>query len=229
MHANALVVMAKAPLAGEVKTRLVPPLSPQEAAGLSRCLLLDLLEELRSFRRADLFIAFTPAEQAALFDEMARGHFVCFPQKGEDLGERMNHAFTELSDKGYRNTVLVGSDLPVFPARFLEEAFAALQGPGESLVVLGPSRDGGYYLIGTNGPNREIFEGIPWGTNCVLSKTAQKLTHLGLIPHLLPAWFDIDTLGDLRYLVSMVDQTPGHFQRNTLGFLRKFRSRGIRL
>lgn len=228
-HANALVVMAKAPVAGIVKTRLVPPFSFEEAAELYRCLLLDQIDNLNSFRDADLFIAFTPVEAASFFKETVPPGFACFPQQGEDLGERMNHAFIELSDKGCKNIVLVGSDLPVFPARFLEEAFATLEGPGENPVVLGPSRDGGYYLIGMNCPNRQIFEGIPWSTNRVFSKTVRKLTDLGLKPHLLPAWLDIDTLEDLRYLESIADQTPSRSQKNTLSFLNKFRLRGIQL
>lgn len=225
MHANALVVMAKAPLPGAVKTRLVPPLSPEEAADLYRALLLDLLESLGSFRGADLFIAFTPAEAAPLFNDMAPLGFVSFPQRGEDLGKKMSHIFEELFTKGYRNIVIIGSDMPIFPSRFLQDAFMALEG-SERDLVLGPSRDGGYYLIGMKRHIPEILKGIPWSSDNVLSVTTRKLADLGLHPHFLPSWFDVDTLEDLRYLESVADQLTS--QHNTLRFL-KIRSWGIRL
>ena len=224
-HANALVIMAKAPLPGAVKTRLVPPLSPEEAADLYRALLLDLLESLGSFRGADLFIAFTPAEAAPLFNDMAPLGFVSFPQRGEDLGEKMSHIFEELFTKSYRNIVIIGSDMPIFPSRFLQDAFMALEG-SERDLVLGPSRDGGYYLIGMKRHIPEILKGIPWSSDNVLSVTTRKLADLGLHPRFLPSWFDVDTLEDLRYLESVADQLTS--QHNTLRFL-KIRSWRIRL
>ena len=222
-HANALVIMAKAPLPGDVKTRLVPPLSPEEAAELSRCLLLDLIEELKSFRSGDLFIAFTPVEHAAFFSGIADGRFVCIPQRGHDLGERMKHIFEDLFSKGYKNIVVIGSDLPVFPSRFLQDAFMALDGSGYS-VTFGPSRDGGYYLIGMNRYVPEIFQGIPWSSNSVLSTTVHKLSALELAPYFVPAWFDIDTIEDLGYLESTADQFPDRSGQLTLGFLNALAS-----
>lgn len=218
MHANALVIMAKAPVPGEVKTRLVPPLSPEEAAELSRCLLLDLLEGLKSFQRADLFIAFTPVEHAAFFSGIAHGGFVCISQRGRDLGERMKHIFEDLFSKGYRNIVAIGSDTPVFPSGFLQDAFVALES-SDCGFTLGPSRDGGYYLVGMNRFVPEIFQGIPWSSSGVLSATVHKLSALGLAPYFVPAWLDIDTPEDLRYLASLADNPPDCSQRITLGFL----------
>ena len=107
--ANALVVMAKAPLVGEVKTRLAPPLSLKEAAELYRCLLLDLLENVRSFEGADLYVAFSPAAAAALFHEITPRDFVCFPQRRGDLGERMASIFEDLFEKSYERAVVIGS------------------------------------------------------------------------------------------------------------------------
>lgn len=223
-HANALAVMAKAPVAGKVKTRLTPFLSSKGAAELYRCLLLDLLESLRSFREADLFIAFTPVEAASFFKEIAG--FACFPQQGQDLGERMNHAFMELSNKGYRNIVLVASDLPVFPARFLEDAFAILEGPEENSVILGPSRDGGYYLIGMSRLINEIFHGIPWSSESVLPATIEKLASLGIQICLAPRWFDIDTLADLRDMEAHVRHHGAAPQPRTARFLDGLAARG---
>jgi uncharacterized protein len=98
--------MAKAPVAGTVKTRLFPPFSPEEAAEVYRCLFLDQIDNLSSFKDADLFI---PDDAAPLFKQIVPSPVICFSQRGEGLGERMNHCFTELFARGYRNTLLVGS------------------------------------------------------------------------------------------------------------------------
>lgn len=223
-HANALVIMAKAPLPGTVKTRLVPPLSHEEAAELYRCLLLDILDGLRFFAGVDLFVAFTPAVSAPVFQELVPPGFVCFPQRDGDLGHRMHSVFVDLSDRGYKSIVLIGSDLPVFPIRFLQEAFAMLERSRRDLV-LGPSRDGGYYLIGMNQPVVEIFKGIPWGSEMVLSVTTEKLSSLGLDSHLLPLWFDIDSPEDLRYLESVSDRFSSYSQWRTFRFLGSWAAR----
>jgi rSAM/selenodomain-associated transferase 1 len=219
MHANALVVMAKTPLPGMVKTRLVPPLSLEEAAELYRCLLLDVLDGLKFFARADLFVAFTPAISAPVFRELVSPSFICFPQRGEDLGERMNNVFVDLRTKGYKHIAIIGGDLVPLPSRFLEEAFVRLE-RSDTDVVLGPSRDGGYYLIGMNRPIPEIFEGIAWSSGSVLSSTIQKLSKLGLKPPLLPLWFDIDTPEDLRYLESVSNRFSTCSQQRTFRFLK---------
>jgi rSAM/selenodomain-associated transferase 1 len=217
MHANALVVMAKAPIPGLVKTRLVPPLSPAEAAELSRCLLLDQLEALKSFQGADRFLAYAPAGAAPFFQELVSSEFICFVQRGEDLGERMHNVFEDLTGEGYRNVVVIGSDLPVFPPRFLDEAFLKLADGKD--IVLGPTRDGGYYLVGMRRPIAEMFQGITWGGKEVFVDTAQKIARLGLGCHLLPVWFDIDTPEDLRALEMMSTASSVLAQRQTHRFL----------
>jgi uncharacterized protein len=200
--ANALVVMAKAPVAGVAKSRLAPPLSLEEAAELYRCLLLDLLENVASFEEADLYLAFTPADAVRLFRDLAPPNFRRVPQRTEDLGERMSGIFEDSFEKGYERVVVIGSDLPVFPSSFLRDAFRALAGLSD--VVLGPSRDGGYYLIGLSRLVPEIFTGIPWGTARVLQATQDQLSRIGVEPSLLEGWFDVDTVEDLKFLRQMV-------------------------
>jgi uncharacterized protein len=221
--ANALIVMAKAPVAGEVKSRLAPPLSLEEAAELYRCLLLDLLENIASFEEADLYLAFAPADAAHLFGDLASPSFTCVPQRSGDLGERMAGIFKDSFEKGYRRVVVIGSDLPVFPSSFLRDAFRALAGSSD--VVLGPSRDGGYYLIGLSRLVAEIFTGIPWGTARVLQATRDRLSPIGVEPLLLPGWFDIDTVEDLQSLKQMVStgvQTRTSEMVKKLSILRDF-------
>lgn len=220
MRANALVVMAKAPLAGLVKTRLVPPLSPEQAAELYRALFLDLLEGLKGFQEADLFVAFAPDESAPWFHDTVPSAFACFPQCGGDLGERMSRAFAQLASRGYRSVALIGSDLPGLPAPHLQEAFRRLAELGHE-VVLGPSRDGGYYLIGMSRQLPEIFQGIPWGSNRVLRATVERLSVLGIRTHFLLPWFDIDTVQDLHYLKSIAKQWTVRLPHRTLRFLEE--------
>ncbi|MDH3444227.1 MAG: TIGR04282 family arsenosugar biosynthesis glycosyltransferase, partial [Deltaproteobacteria bacterium] len=154
MRANALAVMAKAPLPGETKTRLMPALSAEDAAELARALLCDQLAHLTAITDADLFLAFTPDSARPLFEELAPPAFHLFAQEGEDLGPRMTNVFEKLHAHGYRNMVLVGGDLPPVPLEIFAQAFALLNNPRRR-VVLGPSRDGGYYLVGCNQPTPE--------------------------------------------------------------------------
>ena len=219
-RADALVVMAKAPVAGQVKTRLVPPLSYEEAAELYACLLSDLLDSLQSFALADLFLNYTPADAGPAFADLAPEEFVCFPQKSGDLGERMHAAFGELSERGYRSVVLIGSDFPVFPREFLERAFAMLRDP-ETDLVLGPNRDGGYYLIGMRRPVSGIFENIAWSSDGVLTATLNRIDSLGLKASLLPAWFDIDTPSDVADLVETATRLDANLPPRTLSWVRK--------
>jgi rSAM/selenodomain-associated transferase 1 len=218
-RANALAIMAKAPIAGTVKTRLAPPLTHDQAAQFYRALLLDQLEHLNALTIADLYLVFTPDSAAPLIEKLAPAGFHCFPQGGGDLGERMNGVFTELWDRGHRNVVLIGSDLPPLPLRFLENAFELLE-PSSNRVVLGPSRDGGYYLVGMNQPIPEIFRNMTWSHDQVLTQTKMRLFDIGIEPKLLPTWFDLDTTEDLSKLQSMSDLATRNAMKKTLTFLR---------
>ncbi len=220
-RADALVLMAKAPEPGKVKTRLTPPFSPNEAAEIYRCLLLDQIENVNAFIGADRFLNFASDEAASLFRQMVPENFVCFPQRGNDLGERMSGAFEELWIKGYKKILLIGGDLPALPLRFLEHACEILEDPGKE-VVLGPSRDGGYYLVGMNRPLPQIFQRMSWSHSNVLDETIKKLASLGICPKILSTWFDIDTLDDLRYLLSISDPSLENSMKNTFEALWQF-------
>ncbi|HYY25250.1 MAG TPA: TIGR04282 family arsenosugar biosynthesis glycosyltransferase [Candidatus Udaeobacter sp.] len=204
MRANALAIMAKAPKAGQVKTRLLPALSAKQAAELCRALIKDQLEHLQTLTVADLYLAFTPAKAAPLVKQLAPPPFRLICQEGDDLGERMKRLFEHLRALGHKNIVLIGSDLPALPSLFFDEAYAYLQSP-TARAVLGPSRDGGYYLIGLNQSLPQIFEAMAWSHDQVLEQTRVKLASLRIDTLLLPLWFDIDTPDDLRRLKSQFD------------------------
>ena len=219
-HANALAVMAKAPLAGQVKTRLLPALTAQDAAELSRSLLVDQLNQLQELDATDFYLAFAPDEAHLLMKELAPPCFCLLPQQGGDLGARMEAIFARLSQMGHKNIVLIGGDLPPVPLRYFAEAYAFLA-TSNRRVVLGPSRDGGYYLVGANQPTPEIFQGMSWSHSQVLAQTRDKLACLQIDCHLLPPWLDIDTIDDLRYLESVLDTALEKAMSNTLPLLRR--------
>jgi uncharacterized protein len=220
MPVNALAVMAKAPVAGEVKTRLLPAVTAEEAAELSRALLVDQLKHLQEFDAADFYLAFAPDDARLLMENLAPPCFRLFPQEGADLGARMEAAFKRLFDIGHRNIVLIGGDLPPLPLRYFAEAYAFLATSNQR-VVLGPSRDGGYYLVGCNQPTPQIFQGMRWSHSAVLAQTQDKLASLKIDYHLLPTWFDIDTPADLRYLRFACDSSLEKVLANTLPLLRR--------
>jgi uncharacterized protein len=219
-HVNALAVMAKAPLAGQVKTRLLPSLTAQDAADLSRSLLIDQLNQLQELDGADFYLFFAPNEARSLMAELAPPCFSLLPQQDKDLGARMAAVFTKLLQMGHKNIVLIGGDLPPVPLRYFAEAYAFLES-SQKRVVLGPSRDGGYYLVGCNQPTPQIFQNMTWSHSRVLAQTLDKLAGLQVDYHLLPHWFDIDTPDDLRYLESILDAALENRMPNTLPLLRR--------
>jgi hypothetical protein len=219
-RANALAVMAKAPLAGQVKTRLLPALTAQDAAELSRFLLVDQLNHLQELDATDFYLAFAPDEARLLMKQLAPPCFCLLPQQGDDLGVRMAAIFVRLSQMGHKNIVLIGGDLPPVPLRYFAEAYAFLATPNQR-VVLGPSRDGGYYLVGANQPTPEIFQGMSWSHSQVLAQTRDKLACLQIDCHLLPLWLDIDTVDDLCHLESFLDAALEKAMKNTLPLLRR--------
>jgi hypothetical protein len=200
-RANALAVMAKAPIPGAVKTRMAPPLTLEQAAQVARALLLDQLDHLSALREIDLYAAFTPPEAAPFFERLAPERCLCFPQEHGDLGERMKRALAELWGRGHRNAAIIGSDVAAVPPEFFHRAFGQLSS-NQCRVVLGPSRDGGYYFVGMNRPTPEIFDDMTWSHDQVLVQTTARLTELGIGFALLPVWFDIDTAGDVEILRS---------------------------
>lgn len=198
-RANALAVMAKAPIAGAVKTRLVPPLTEEQAAQFSRALLLDLLNHVKQLSSAELFLIYAPDDAEVLMRELAGDRFYLLPQRGDDLGARMQAVFHDLRMRGHRSIVLTGSDFPPFPLTYLAQAFNCLE-TSAPRVVLGASRDGGYYLIGMNCPAPRIFDDMTWSNSQVLARTLEKLALLNVEATQLPVWYDVDTPADLEYL-----------------------------
>ena len=196
----ALCIMAKAPVAGQVKTRLCPPLSAGDAAELSRCFLVDKIAQVRQVTRAEPVVAYAPEGAQAVFESLAPG-FRLLEQRGGDLTARILSILERLFADGCDAAILIDSDTPTLPVGLLESA-VTLVASGSHDLVLGPSEDGGYYLIGPLRFRPELFEGMPWSTPAVLGETLRRAGALGLRTAQLPPWYDVDTAPDLVRLTA---------------------------
>ena len=208
-----LVVVAKAPEPGKVKTRLTPQLSPEEAAALYGCFLQDRISAVSTLDGIDLAIAFTPDNAGDAFAGFAKNGLKLFPQKGGDLGERLNNIFLDRFSEGYDSVAVVDSDSPDLPAEIMLDSFDRLH-TGHADVVLGPCMDGGYYLVGMRRPHPGLFDDIPWSTGAVLERTMSKAERLRLRTDLLPVWSDLDTFEDLVAFYSRHRDQPAEGKKS---------------
>ena len=194
--------MAKAPVAGEVKTRLVPPLTPAEAATLNICFLRDMATNIASLlaeRRAEGLVVYTPVGAEAAFDGILPERFKLLAQRGESLGDRLCNATDDLLKDGHGSVCLINSDSPTLPRSVLDRAIESLARDGDR-VVLGAADDGGYYLIGLKLAHRNLFDRIAWSTADVLAHTVERAAEIGLEVEMLPRWYDVDDAETLSRL-----------------------------
>ena len=220
----ALIVFAKAPVAGQVKTRLCPPLTPDEAASLHGSLVLDLLERCQSLKECDRILAGAPTPEHPFFGAMkTRFKIPVWDQVGPDLGARMAHTFQSSLGSPYHSVLIVGTDIPGLTVSLISTAFRSLQ---HHDIVLGPTVDGGYYLIGLRSPIPELFENIPWSTDTVFSLTQEKITALGLSLKILPMLRDLDTVEDLQFFIQeSKEQKSQVFSSRTKNVLQELEKR----
>jgi rSAM/selenodomain-associated transferase 1 len=225
-HKLLLVVVAKAPVPGEVKTRLTPPFTPQEAVALYQCFLQDRLAEISTLQGIDLAVAFTPGHARKAFERLTGNGFKLFTQKGADLGQRLNHIFIDKLGSDYDAVSIIDSDTPDLPGEIVEQSFQILLSD-EADTVFGPCDDGGYYLVGMCRPHPELFEDIPWSTPAVLNITLERTRKLGIKTKLLPGWNDLDTFEDLLYFYARHKGRPSNQQwagKNTFNCLSRIES-----
>ncbi len=204
-----IILFAKAPVPGTVKTRLCPPLTHDEAAQVATNLLLESLQLVVENWAGRVVLAVTPDADHEVFKQLAEKYntgaandegksqkieFIL--QRGEGLGERMLNA---LNDVGYPAAVM-GCDIPHCPPNIIKAAYAGLHGRRD---YIGPTEDGGYYLLGLSEPRKYLFEGMAWGTESVLSNTLEKAEQNSLQLMQLPQLRDIDEYDDL---IAVVDQ-----------------------
>jgi uncharacterized protein len=236
----ALAVMTKAPQAGRVKTRLAPPLTPEQAAELNKCFLRDTAVAISSARcsgglrppdaagahRGPLqccgVAVYTPVGAESAYTDILPVDFSLLPQRGDEFGERLYFAVEDLFKYGFEAVCLIDSDSPTVPAENFAEAVELLS-THEDRVVLGPSDDGGYYLIGVKKPHRRLFEQIDWSTERVLNQTIQRAMELELEVKLLPSGYDVDDGASLRRLCNelLADTTSADIAPYTRELLAK--------
>jgi rSAM/selenodomain-associated transferase 1 len=218
--ANALLVVAKCPAPGQTKTRLIPPLSSEQAAALYECFLRDTLDLVRQIPDVQPVVAYLPAEAETYFADLAPD-FEHILQRGSDLGARLDNALTCYLRRGYQQVVIMNSDGPTLPASCLTAAFQTLA--GETDVVLGPCDDGGYYLIGVKRPAPRLLRQVRMSTPSVTTDTLNLAAEEGLRVKLLPIWYDVDDAASLaRLAAELIEARPG-VARHTRAFLEQHR------
>jgi hypothetical protein len=194
---RAIIIMAKVPAAGEVKTRMQPFLTPTQSAELAFCLLQDTISKAESLKN-QLIIAYSPMERRDFFNGFSQHNLTLVPQYGQDLGERMFHTFEFAFEQNLDSAVMIGTDSPTFPPELITQAFEHLENSAD--IVLAPTEDGGFYLIGLKTLKKEIFENVQWSSPETFSQTKENIARQNLSLREIQAWYDVDTIEDLRRL-----------------------------
>ncbi|MDI6817217.1 MAG: TIGR04282 family arsenosugar biosynthesis glycosyltransferase [Actinomycetota bacterium] len=210
----AIVIVAKLPIPGHVKTRLCPPLTPQEATALYTCFLQDTVAKAASLSIAEPFIALNTTElaaepQALLDTLMLPGSVRVIDQGKGDLGARLSKILTDAFPEPAQ-VIFIGADSPSLPRPYLVHAVSSLE---RHDVVIGPSDDGGYYLIGLSSSHRCLFTDIAWSTSAVFEQTLARVAAAELKVDVLPGWFDVDDDAGLRRLRRELQDDPSSAPR----------------
>lgn len=201
---DVVMVFVKAPSPGQVKTRLLPALSPEEAAALYRCLVDGTLDVVTRLQGIQVVVAYAPD---ARFPDLAwlGPSLTMIVQHGPTLGDRLVHAFEWAFAQGARRVIALGSDAPDLSTAWVQEALDALT---RNDVVIGPTTDGGYHLIGLTCPRPELFVDMPWSSPEVLATTRERIGRLRLRVHQLAPVSDVDTPQDMQRYLSVGSPRP---------------------
>ena len=197
-----MAVMAKASIPGRTKTRLVPPLTVAEATACNTAFLRDVVDSiLAASGHASIagYVAFGPPEFKRFFQENLPNDIGMIEAWHPSLGDSLASALAQLLARGHRSAVVLNADSPTLPRSLLIETADALAQQGER-IVLGPSNDGGYYLLGLKRLHPRLFQDIAWSTEHVVRQTLERAAEVGLPVHLLPEWYDVDDVNGLRML-----------------------------
>jgi uncharacterized protein len=197
----AVAIVCKAPIPGQSKTRLSPPLRPDECAALSACFIRDLSRTVHNLTDDDDvtgYAIYTPYGSEAALRPLLPERFRLILQGEGDLGARMRKAVADLLAAGHAGAILIGADMPTLPISILRNAVRAVR--DDDCLVLSPALDGGYTLIGLSQPHAGLFTGIPWSTDQVYRLTLERARALGLPVVNVPGWYDVDDAASLRML-----------------------------
>jgi rSAM/selenodomain-associated transferase 1 len=202
MAIDRVLIFAKAPAAGQVKTRLTPPLPPDEAASLYEACLRDVVARCAR-ERARVELWYHADHYAGDYFPREFPHLVLNIQSDGQLGDKLRAAFAHSFADGAQHVVIIGSDAPTLPDSVLNAAFDQIR---DADMIIGPTRDGGYYLIGLTlaaWPRaKAVFHDIAWSTDGVFRTTVDRAVQAELAMRVLPGWYDVDTIEDLRQALS---------------------------
>ena len=215
---NCILLFVKYPKEGQVKNRLIGEFNAEFVTELYKSFVIDIVSKIEKLK-VDFIICFYPTDSKNQFIQWLDEKHKYIPQRGGDLGDRMNYCFTASFHEGYEKCVLIGSDLPDLPIKFIEESFTLLQ---KKDAVLGPTYDGGYYLIGFKKDTflSEVFNGITWGSESVFNDTMNIFKKNKKNVGVLHNWHDIDTPNDLKKLFQR-NQNTDFRNSHTMSFLMK--------
>jgi len=214
---RALLIVGKAPVPGRTKTRLVPPLSPDEAADLYRGFLLDCVSLGLDLGWERVSVVH-PAGSRQVLGELLLPRVTLVEQSGHGLGDALASAFDRHLAEGFSKVVLISSDNPSLPIEPIRDACAALD---DHDMSIGPTADGGYYLIGLSAAHLGIFENIDWSTPRVYGQTLARARHLGLRVRAVQQWYDVDEPPDLDRLRRDLRSLPRAVAPNTRAMLER--------
>lgn len=192
---NAVILFARDPILGQVKTRLSSSFDDETILRLYTCFVEDSLKKIRQVDNADCFVGISPSNLSGFFNGIESSDTRLFVQQGKDLGDKMRQAFVDRFADGYKKVVIIGSDSPSLPVSYINEALTS-----DKDLILGPSTDGGYYLIAMTGNVSEVFGGVAWGADQVLDETLSCVKKVRASLELLPVWYDVDLPEDLKFL-----------------------------
>ena len=216
-----LIIFAKSPIPGKVKTRLTPHITPTKAAELYEAFIADTISTALKLKCERITVAYSPGYAEKTFQRLCGQSVDYLPQKGHNLGERMKNAFKHSFDKGFKRTVIIGTDSPTLPLSYIREAFDVLT---EVPVTIGPTFDGGYYLIGLSAQEDALFDNIEWSTSNVFGQTLARIKTASKQLSILPPWYDVDTPDGLEFLrshlLSMKMSGNEDLPEKTLRFLK---------
>lgn len=222
---NALILMTRIPIAGQTKTRLMDIMSGDECVDLHMAFLKDLFNTFKSLEKdMDIYLTYTPENSLDIIEDIIPKYIKTFPQRGEDLGNKMYNAINYILSLGYEKVILIGSDIPHVRHIDILHAFQILD---ENDIALGPSYDGGYYLVGMKKPNESLFNiGKRWGGKSVLESTIDVANNQNLSVGLSPKYMDIDTKEDLFTFIRNYENQG--IVSNTMNFIKDWREKFVK-
>ncbi|MGR3303233.1 MAG: TIGR04282 family arsenosugar biosynthesis glycosyltransferase [Candidatus Scalindua sp.] len=216
-----LIIFAKSPIPGKVKTRLTPHITPTKAAELYEAFIADTISTALKLKCERITVAYSPGYAEKTLQRLCGQTVNYLPQEGHNLGERMKNAFKHSFDTGFERAVIIGTDSPTLPLSYIRKAFDVLK---EVPVTIGPTFDGGYYLIGLSEQNETVFDDIEWSTSSVFSQTLARIKTANKQLCILPPWYDVDTPDSLEFLrahlLSMKMSGNEDIPEKTLRFLK---------